>query len=142
MARKKGAKLSLGEMRLMGILWERGPLTLAEAFQSQPGQVGYTTIQTQLNRLVDKGVAARSKSRPMKYRPLASPTEAGAGLLQLLIDTVGGGKIIPLVAELVSRATLSKEDAQELKRIIDDATKKGPARTSPRGAIKRKAKRT
>ena len=41
----------------MGLLWERGPLSLAEAFQAQPGQLGYTTIQTQLNRLVEKGMA-------------------------------------------------------------------------------------
>lgn len=122
--RKRSAKLSAGELRLMGILWEQGPLTLAEAFQAQPGQVGYTTIQTQLNRLVDKGVAARSKTRPMKYRALIDPQMAGAGLLQLLIDTIGHGSIVPLVTQLLTFHPLSAEEARDLKRLIDAAQPK------------------
>jgi len=122
--RKRSAKLSAGELRLMGILWDQGPLTLAEAFQAQPGQVGYTTIQTQLNRLVDKGVAARSKARPMKYRALIDPQMAGAGLLQLLIDTIGHGSIVPLVSQLLSFRPVTSEEGRDLKRLIDAAQPK------------------
>lgn len=123
---KRPAKLSQGELRLMGLLWERGPLTLAEAFQAQPGQLGYTTIQTQLNRLVGKGVVSRSRTRPMKYRALIEPRAAGERMLQLLVDSVGGGSVVPLIAQLLSHVSLSADDARELKRLIDKAmTKSG-----------------
>ena len=131
--KKRSARLSAGELRLMGVLWERGPMSLAEAYQSQPGQLGYTTIQTQLNRLVDKGVASRTKVRPMKYRALVNPREAGSVLLQLLIDTVGGGSIIPLVSQLLHHEALSKEDARQLKQLIHDASPK-PPKVAKRGA--------
>ena len=68
--KKRTAKLSVGEMRLMAVLWKLGPLKLSEAYREQPGHVGYTTIQTQLNRLVEKGVASRLDTRPMKYQAI------------------------------------------------------------------------
>ena len=127
--KKRTAKLSVGEMRLMAVLWKWGPLKLAEAYREQPGRVGYTTIQTQLNRLVKKGVASRSNSRPTKYQAIVSPHVAGAGMLQLLVDTVGGGSVIPVVAQLVSSASLTKDDVRELRRVIEDAGPK-PAQSA------------
>ncbi|HEY0982257.1 MULTISPECIES: BlaI/MecI/CopY family transcriptional regulator [unclassified Schlesneria] len=135
MAKKKQtAKLSVGELRLMAVLWRLGPLKLSEAYREQPGNVGYTTIQTQLNRLVDKGVAVRSKSRPMRYEALLDPNAAGAGMLQLLVDTVGSGSILPLVQQLVTLRPISKSEALELKEIIDDSV-------SPRKGVKKAVKR-
>lgn len=103
-------------------------MTLAEAFQAQPGQLGYTTIQTQLNRLVGKGVVSRTRTRPMKYRALIEPKAAGERMLQLLIDSVGGGSAVPLIAQLLSHVSLSAEDARELKRLIDKAAAKSNQR--------------
>ncbi len=122
--KKRPSKLSLGELRLMGLLWQNGPLTLAEAHQAQPGQLGYTTIQTQLNRLVKKGAASRSRTRPMKYRALIDPETVGDSLLQLLIETIGRGSILPLVEQLISCVTLSIDDVRSLKRLVDDASPK------------------
>ncbi|WP_040592557.1 BlaI/MecI/CopY family transcriptional regulator [Schlesneria paludicola] len=140
MAKKKRTpKLSAGEFRLMGVLWEHGPLTLGEAYQTQPGQLGYTTIQTQLNRLVDKGVAARTKERPMRYRALVDPQVAGDSLLQLLVDTVGKGSIVPLVAQLIARTSLTMEVALELKALVDESMPK-PTKRPKKAAAKRKAK--
>jgi BlaI family penicillinase repressor len=124
MAKKKQpAKLSIGEMRLMSVLWKCGPLKLSEAYQQQPGEVGYTTIQTQLNRLVEKGAVARSKTRPTRYRALVQPDVASAGMLQLLTDTLGGGSVIPLVEQLILQSPLTKEDIQELRQILNRAGK-------------------
>lgn len=125
MAKKKRAlKLSVSEMRLMAVLWRLGPQKLSEVFREQPGQVGYTTIQTQLNRLVEKGVVSRSSSRPTRYKALIEPDAASAVMLQLLIDTVGYGSIVPLVEQLVRIHPPSKDDARALKQLIDQAGRK------------------
>lgn len=135
MAKKKlPAKLSVGELRLMAVLWRLGPLKLSEAYREQPGNVGYTTIQTQLNRLVDKGVAVRSKSRPMRYQALIEPDAAGAGMLQLLVETVGHGSILPLVEQLIAICPISKQEGLELKDLIDSAiSRKRPAKKRAKG---------
>ena len=125
MAKKKRAiKLSVSEMRLMAVLWRLGPQKLSEVFREQPGHVGYTTIQTQLNRLVDKGVASRSSTRPTRYKALIEPDAASAVMLQLLIDTVGCGSIVPLIEQLVRIYPPSKDDASALKKIIDQVGRK------------------
>ena len=125
MAKKKQvAKLSIGEMRLMSVLWKHGPLKLSEVYQQQLGDVGYTTIQTQLNRLVEKGAVARSQTRPTHYRSLVEPAVAGAGMLQLLIETLGSGSILPLVEQLILKNPLTKKDIQELRQILNRAEKK------------------
>ena len=131
---KRTQKLSPGEFGLMGILWQRGALTLAEVYESLPGQAAYTTIQTQLNRLVDKRAVSRSKTRPMKYRAVIKPDDAAATVLQTMIASVGGGSIFPLVAQLVSSANLSKSEFVALKRLIDDISR---TRKSPPSAAKK-----
>ena len=148
--KKRSAKLSVGEMRLMAVLWKTGPLKLSEAFHEQPGHVGYTTIQTQLNRLVDKGVVAKSDSRPTKYRAIVEPQAASSGMLEMLIDTVGNGSVIPVIELLVNRAPLDKDETNQLRRLISPAgskskprSNKSPPKKAParKPMMKRKIKR-
>jgi BlaI family transcriptional regulator, penicillinase repressor len=136
--RRRLTRLSTGEFKLMTVLWEHGPLTLAEAHRLQPGNLGYTTIQTQLNRLVTKGAASRTKVRPMRYRALIAPGEAGETLLRLLIDTVGGGSVVPLVAQLISLAPLTREEGRSVKQLVDDATVKKIVKRPPASRRRKK----
>ncbi len=76
---KRNVKLSPGEMEMLSMLWKLGPLTIAEAHESIGRPLGYTTIQTRLNRLVEKGIVDRTEDRPAKYaaavtRSLSAPT--------------------------------------------------------------------
>jgi BlaI family penicillinase repressor len=137
MAKKQSIKLSVGEMRLMAVLWRLGPLKLSEVYAEQPGNVGYTTIQTQLNRLVDKGVATRSSTRPTRYEAVVEPDKATASMIELLVDTIGRGSIIPIVELLLRRSRLNKEEMRALKQVVNRAGAK-PKATK---AVVKKAKR-
>ena len=119
--KKRNRKLSPGEMEIMSILWEHGPLMLSEAHASLGRPLGYTTVQTRLNRLVDQGLATRSKERPAKYKAAVSPGDVSAGHLEILLDRVTGGKVVPLVAHLVDDRSLTRDELCALKKIIDDA---------------------
>ena len=145
MAKKKSAaRLSVGEIRLMAVLWKSGPLKLAEVFRDQPGTVGYTTIQTQLNRLVEKRVVTKSKARPTLYRAVVDPKSAIDATLQLLIDTVGSGSIVPLIEQLMDRNPPTKSELRLLKKLIEksDSAKPGlPKRTLKRITKKRVTKK-
>ena len=124
MKKKSNTKLSAGEMEIMSVLWEHGPLALSAAHEKLGRPIGYTTVQTRLNRLVEKGIATRSKERPAHYEAAVSPEEVSANHLNVLLDRVTGGNVVPLVAHLVDDRNLSHDDISELKKIIRDAERR------------------
>ena len=124
MKSKVTQKLSAGGMEIMSMLWEHGPLTLAEAQKKFGRPIGYTTIQTRLNRLVEKGFATRSDVRPASYAAAISQNDVSANHLELLLDRVTQGNIVPLVAHLVDDRSLTEKEVSELKRIIREAERR------------------
>jgi predicted transcriptional regulator len=122
MAERRGApRLTSGELEIMAMLWERGELTLSEAHQALVRPIGYTTMQTRLNRLVAKGVVTRSEGRPARYGAAVGAEAVGTRHLDLLLERIRGFKIVPLVAHLVRDRRLTAEEIRELKRLIDQA---------------------
>jgi len=121
--RRKRARLSDGELEILQMLWDRGPVTLSEAQAGLGREIGYTTMQTRLNRLVDKRLVRRSGDRPARYESAIDPAEVSAGHLELLVERTGGGSVVPLVAHLVRDWTLSPEEIAELKKLIAEAEK-------------------
>ncbi len=109
---------------MLEMLWFTGGVTILEAQQALGLPIGYTTVQTRLNRLVKKGVAARSKRRPAKYSAAISPDQVRRTDLDLLVDRVSEGRVAPLVAHLLERQSLSREELAELKELIAAAERK------------------
>lgn len=110
-----------GELELLGMLWDRGPLTLGEAHRSfgQYGRpVSYPTMQTRLNRLVEKGLVLRSEARPARYSAAVSSEQIGAGLMDRLLKALGSASPVPLVARLISERPLSSDEVQQLRRLL------------------------
>jgi predicted transcriptional regulator len=121
MAKRKAARLSPGEMEILQMLWREGPVALSEAQAGLGRAIGYTTVQTRLNRLVQKGVVARTADRPARYRAAVAPEEVSARHLDLLLERVSGGSVVPLVAHLVRDRALSSAEIAELKQLIAQA---------------------
>jgi predicted transcriptional regulator len=115
------------------MLWQAGPVTILEAQQALGLPIGYTTVQTRLNRLVKKGVAARTKRRPAKYSAALSPDEVRESDLDLLVEQVSEGRVAPLVAQLLQRQALSREELTELKELIAAAERKVGRSSKERG---------
>ncbi len=120
-ARRRTPRLSAGEMEIMAMLWEHGELTLSSAHQALGRPIGYTTVQTRLNRLVEKRVVTRSTGRPAQYAAAVSALDVGTRHLDLLLERIRGFKIVPLVAHLVRDRRLTAEEIRELKRLIGQA---------------------
>jgi predicted transcriptional regulator len=114
-------RLSAGELEMLQMLWRDGPVTLSEAQRGLRRTIGYTTVQTRLNRLVEKGVVARTSQRPAKYRAAVARDDVSAGHLNLLLERVSGGSIIPLVAHLMRGRRLSPEEILALRKLISES---------------------
>lgn len=121
--RRQEHRLAAGELELLEILWRKTAATLAEAHEALPRKIGYTTVQTRLNRLVEKGLVQRIGLHPAKYEPIIQPADVSRGDLDVLVQRVTGGQVVPLVAHLVKDRRLSPEEIRELKQLIDDAEK-------------------
>ncbi len=52
-----------------------GGVTLSEAHGALDRPIGYTTMQTRLNRLVEKGVVSRTADRPARYAAAVAPED-------------------------------------------------------------------
>jgi predicted transcriptional regulator len=122
--KRRLARLAAGELQLLEMLWREGGVTILEAQKALDLPIGYTTVQTRLNRLVAKGVAAKSAERPARYSAAVSPEEVGQGDLDLLVERVSAGRIAPLVAHLLDRHAVSREELAELRRLVDQAQRK------------------
>lgn len=106
------------------MLWQRGALTLAEAhaaFREFGPPIGYTTMQTRLNRLVDKAAVTRNSKRPAKYEAAVSAEDVGVRHIDVLLDKLSGGSVVPLVAHLITSGSLSPKEIKQLKRLIAEA---------------------
>jgi len=127
--KRQRAGLFRGEMEILAMLWKEGPLTLSKAHQrfAQYGEsIGYPTMQTRLNRLVDKELVRRSNERPAIYQAAVTQAEVGLGHLAQFMEKVGSGMVVPLVAHLLSEADLTAGEIKELRRLLSRVeSKKG-----------------
>ena len=114
-ARRKTPRLSAGEMEILQMLWREGAVSLSAAQAALGREIGYTTMQTRLNRLVEKGVVTRTAERPAQYAAAVKPADVSARHLDLLMERVSEVSVVPLVAHLGRERALSFEGIGELK---------------------------
>ncbi|MBX7075368.1 MAG: BlaI/MecI/CopY family transcriptional regulator [Pirellulales bacterium] len=118
---RKSRRLSAGEMEILQMLWQQPSVSLSEAQAGLGRPIGYTTMQTRLNRLVEKGLVTRTSDRPSRYSAAVRPESVSASHLELLVERVAGGSVVPLVAHLVRDRALSPKEIAELKQLIAQA---------------------
>jgi BlaI family transcriptional regulator, penicillinase repressor len=110
----------------MSMLWEEGPLTVAEAHQRfgrYGKRIGYPTMQTRLNRLVDKGHVSRSERRPARYEAVVTSQQVSTGHFRQLLDAIGRHKLVPLMGHLIAERSLTPAEIDDLKRLLAEAEK-------------------
>lgn len=124
MKKPETPRLLASELEILEMLWRSGPATIVEAQRAMPGQIGYTTVQTRLNRLCKKNAVKRSKESPARYSAAIKAEAVANGDLNILLDKVSGGRVVPLVAYLVKDRSLTASEIEELKQMIVDAESK------------------
>jgi BlaI family penicillinase repressor len=118
-------KISEAELEILRILWEKDGATIAETQGSLNKSVRQATVQTQLNRLIDKGVVRRNADRPARYWATLGPEEVTARPLQSLVRNVGGGSVFPLIAHLVEGREFTLEEIAALQTLVNNLRLKG-----------------
>lgn len=123
--RRRKPRLTAGELELLDVLWRRGGSTISGVQAALARSIGYTTVQTRLNRLVAKGVARKSDERPARYSAAVPPESVTRDDLDSLLDRVTRGRVVPLIAHLVRERTLSPQELEEIRALIAEAEARG-----------------
>jgi BlaI family penicillinase repressor len=108
----------------MSLLWDHGPLTIAEAHKLFPQYgrpIGYPTMQTRLNRLVDKKLSLRTDDRPARYAAGVSNSDVATGHLDELLEKLSCESVAPLVSHLISERPLTSAEIDELRVLLAKA---------------------
>jgi BlaI family transcriptional regulator, penicillinase repressor len=109
------------ELDVMGVLWDRGPSTVAEVREALADDLAYTTVLTILRVLKEKGhVDAVEEGRAHRFRPLVERNQAGGSALRRLVRKVFKGSPELLLTQLVADERLSEEDLRRMRELLDE----------------------
>lgn len=108
------------ELDVMGVLWDRGPSTVAEVREHIADELAYTTVLTVLRILEEKGyVGHEEEGRAHRYHPQVERQAAGESAVRRLTRKLFQGSPELLLTHLVSDRQLSEEDLRRMRELLD-----------------------
>jgi predicted transcriptional regulator len=110
------------EMQILRILWELGSSPVREIHKRLEAAKGtnYSTTVKMLSVMLQKGLVKRDEqAQPHVYRPALTRAKTGKQLLDDLIEKVYDGSTMALVLQALSSSNASKEELDEIRRILD-----------------------
>ena len=116
--------LSRSEWKVMAIIWEKKACAARDVYLDAGKKHGWapSTVKTMFRRLVEKGYLKTTQiGNSFLYeptRPALKPLLRSADeLLARAID----GTVGPLLAYMVKRSQLTREDIEDLRLLLDDS---------------------
>ena len=127
MPRKPSPALTDAEARVMAVLWRAGRATVADvvtavrAVKRRPA-VSYSTIQTILRILENKGYVAHEKvARAFVYHPVVDERQARSRALKHLINRLFNGSPSLLVLNVLDDEEIDPAELRVVKKLIEKA---------------------
>ena len=108
----------------MKVIWRLGSATVRDVYAAhqETRPVAYTTVMTMMNILVSKGYLKKdSADRAYTYRPVRQERAVMASMVKEFVNRVFDGASRPLLVHLVKDGRLTREEREELLRLIDEA---------------------
>ena len=111
------------ELEILKILWESHSATVRDVLRQlhEAGRrVAYTTVQTLLTRLEQKGYVRSDKSDfAFVYRARLTRNRVTRSRLKSLVRELYDGAAGPLVLQLVRSEQLTADEISELQKLVD-----------------------
>jgi len=114
-------RLSKAETRILEQFWQLGTSSVRQILESLPEEerVAYTTVQTLVYRLEQKGALRRVKriGNAQLFEPAIDQTQFRNGLVHELLDLFGGSPRL-LVSNLLETGSLTLKDLKALQAAL------------------------
>ena len=119
------SKLPPRERQIVDILYQRGPLLVADICGALPDQLSGSAVRAMLKRLEDKGFVTRSESdRGFLYAPAVSDNLAKKSALSEIVRVFFNGSAASAASALLGMSDrLEGEQLDELEEMIARARK-------------------
>ena len=120
------------ELAILHVLWDRGPSTVRQVFESLSDRAtGYTTTLKLMQIMSEKGLVRRDETaRTHVYAAAVSRDKTQQHLVRDLLDRAFGGSAASLVMQALSSHPTSAEERREIEQLI--AEYKGHHKGKPR----------
>ncbi|MDR1736564.1 MAG: BlaI/MecI/CopY family transcriptional regulator [Oscillospiraceae bacterium] len=118
----KGINLTAAEEKLAGLIWRAAPLGSPELVALADKELGWkkSTTYTVLKKLCDKGVFRNDNA---SVTVALTREELVAGQTRSFVEDTFGGSLPRFVASFIGGGKLTAEQAEELKRLIEERTR-------------------
>lgn len=116
-------RLSKAETRILEQCWSLGTCSVREILDSLPEEerVAYTTVQTLVYRLEEKGALRKVKKigNAQLFEPAIDQSDYRSGLVSDLLELFGGSPRL-LVSNLLETGTLTLKDLKALQSAAEE----------------------
>ncbi len=110
-----------GELDVLNILWDRGPCTAREVWTvlNQRRERHYTSVNSLLNTMVDKGLLTRhSDQRAFLYEAAIAREKTQGQLVKDLVGRAFEGSPSGLVLQVLDQCDPSPEEMDQIAKMI------------------------
>ncbi len=121
MPRPASPEPTSGELEILQILWDTGPLSLSQLCERMRLQrpVATTTVATMLKVMLNKGLVTRSPAaRGSNWSAKANRSSTASGMLTRFIDRLFDGSAQSLVAHLLDQGRLTPAERREILELV------------------------
>lgn len=115
-------KLSQAEWAVLNILWSGESFTLKEITNALQEVNGWNknTVLTYLTRMEKKGYVSINRTKNKPYSAAVTKEFCAKNERNELLDKVYGGATGDLIAAFLKESTISTEERNKLKKMLDD----------------------
>jgi BlaI family penicillinase repressor len=113
--------LSKGELQVARTIWRLGQATVGQVNEelSQDCDIDYSTVQTYIRRLEQKGyLRAKRTGRNKVYSPKVRPRQVIKETVDDLMIRLFDGEVIPLMRHLIHDRDIQPEQIRELRKML------------------------
>jgi BlaI family transcriptional regulator, penicillinase repressor len=119
---RKSATLTEAELRLMEVLWHKGPCTVQQVLEDLPGKtpLAYNSVLTTIRILERKGYVRHVKDgRAFVYSPLVERKEATRSEISRLVGRFFGNSHELLVLNLLEDQGVDAAEVKRLRKMLE-----------------------
>jgi len=112
------------ELRILRVLWDRGPSTVREVHEALQAErpAGYTTALKMLQVMTAKGLVDRDDRRPQRFAAVRTRAATQRLLLRDLADRAFGGSASALVLRALPDVEITDTERAEIERLLEDGS--------------------
>ena len=118
----KTRKYRLGDLqlRIMKVLWERGPLAAADVQEVLGGaELAYTTVATMLRKMEQRNLLSHQvEGRRFVYKAAVKPETVTRSMAGDILDRLFEGDLADMVSHLLTTREVSRDELARLEKLI------------------------